>query len=217
MEDKQALTAKQKGIIPIAAFTANGDIEKLKIALNEGQDAGLTVNEIKEVIVHLYAYVGFPRSLNGIHAFMAVVDDRKNRGITDEIGKDAGPLPPDMNKDEYGANVRAQLAGLERDVSGTKWQLFAPAMDTFLKEHLFADLFARDNLDYQGRELATNSALANMSGTAGQLGFHLGAMMNVGLTEGQMKDFISVLEKKVGQKEAKSASAVLDKVLEARR
>jgi 4-carboxymuconolactone decarboxylase len=32
----------------------------------------LTVNEIKEILVQMYAYAGFPRSLNGINAFMAV-------------------------------------------------------------------------------------------------------------------------------------------------
>ena len=49
--------------IPIAAFTANGDLEKLRTALSAGLDAGLTVNEIKEILVQMYAYVGFPRSL----------------------------------------------------------------------------------------------------------------------------------------------------------
>ena len=60
MEENQALSAKQKSIISIAAFTANGDLDKLKTALQEGLAAGLTVNEIKEILIHLYAYTGFP-------------------------------------------------------------------------------------------------------------------------------------------------------------
>jgi alkylhydroperoxidase/carboxymuconolactone decarboxylase family protein YurZ len=55
-----------------------------------------------------------------------------------------------------------------------------------------------------------------MTGTAGQLWFHLGAAMNTGLTAAQMKDFISVLESKVGKKEAEGASEVLGQVLSAR-
>jgi len=31
------------------------------------------------------------------------------------------------------------------------YQLFAPAIDTFLKEHLFADIFARDILTHKER------------------------------------------------------------------
>jgi len=212
----QALSPRQQGIIPISAFTANGNLEKLKTALNEGLEGGLTVNEIKEILVQMYAYCGFPRSLNGISAFMAVMDERQKRGVKDEIGKDATPLPDGMNKDEYGAKVRAKLSGSEVIPPPSGYQLFVPIIDKFLKEHLFADIFARDVLDIQSRELATISALASMTGTAGQLRFHLGASMNVGLTEAQMKDFISVLKAKVGEKEAESASAILADVLSKR-
>jgi 4-carboxymuconolactone decarboxylase len=216
MDANQALSAKQRRIVPIAAFTANGDMEKLKTALNEGLDAGLTVNEIKEILVQMYAYAGFPRSLNGIHTFMAVMDERQAKGIRDEIGKKASSLPADMNKDEYGARVRARLAGLEVIPPPSGYQLFTPVIDTFLKEHLFADIFARDNLDYQSRELATIAALASMTGTGGQLRFHLGAALNTGLTGAQMKDFISVLKSRVGKKEAESASEILAEVLSSR-
>jgi alkylhydroperoxidase/carboxymuconolactone decarboxylase family protein YurZ len=216
-ESIQSLDRRQQCIIPIAAFTASGDLERLKPALTKGLESGLTVNEIKEVLVHLYAYTGFPRSLNAMGAFMGVVDERKANGIEDTVGKDASPVPADFDKDAYGAKVRAKLAGLEKDISGAKWQVFSPAMDTFLKEHLFADLFVRDVISHRDRELATISALANMTGTEGQLGFHLGAAMNTGLTEAQMKDFITVLGTTVGKAQAESADKVLIKVLNNRK
>jgi alkylhydroperoxidase/carboxymuconolactone decarboxylase family protein YurZ len=215
MDTNQALSTKQQSMIPIAAFTANGDLDKLKIALEEGLAAGLTVNEIKEILIHLYAYSGFPRSLNGINTFMVVLNERQVRGIKDEIGPEASPLPADINKDDYGARVRARLAGWETIPPPGGYQLFAPIIDTFLKEHLFADIFARDTLDFQSRELVTISALASMTGTSGQLQFHLGAAMNTGLSEQQLQDFIAVLESKVGAKEAQDTSQLLSKVLSA--
>jgi alkylhydroperoxidase/carboxymuconolactone decarboxylase family protein YurZ len=90
-------------------------------------------------------------------------------------------------------------------------------MDTFLKEHLFADIFVRDVISHEDRELATIAALANMSGTAGQLKFHFGAAMNTGLTKAQMHDFIDVLASRVGKAEAESAQAVLSEVLAERK
>jgi 4-carboxymuconolactone decarboxylase len=213
MNVNQALSIKQQSIIPIAAFTANGDLDKLKTALQEGLAAGLTVNEIKEILVHLYAYTGFPRSLNGINTFMAVVNERQAQGIEDKIGSEASQLPADMNKDEYGARVRAKLAGWETIPPPSGYQLFAPIIDTFLKEHLFADIFARDILDFQSRELVTISALASMTGTGGQLYFHLGAAMNTGLSEAQMKDFIAVLESSVDDQVAENTNEILSKVL----
>ena len=216
MDAQQALSAKQQSIIPIAALTATGDLDKLRTALHAGLEAGLTVNEIKEILVQMYAYAGFPRSLNGITTFMAVMDERQAKGIKDEMGREASPVPADMNKDAYGAQVRARLAGQAVIPPPSGYQLFTPVIDTFLKEHLFADIFARDNLDYQTRELATIAALASMTGTAGQLRFHLGAAMNTGLTEAQMKNIISVLKSKVGKKEAESASELLAEVLSTR-
>jgi 4-carboxymuconolactone decarboxylase len=215
MAVNQALSTKQQSLIPIAAFTANG-FDNLKIALEEGLAAGLMVNEIKEILVHLYAYTGFPRSLNGINTFMAVLNERQAQGIEDEVGPEASPLPADMNKDEYGARVRARLAGWETIPPPGGYQLFAPVIDTFLKEHLFADIFARDVLDHQSRELATIAALASMTGTGGQLRFHLGAAMNTGLSEAQMQDFIAVLKAQVGQQEAEDAAAILRNVLGSR-
>ncbi len=217
MNPTQALSAKQRSIIPIAAFTSTGEQEKLKTALAEGLEAGLTVNETKEILVQMYAYAGFPRSLSGIQTFMTLMDERGAKGIKDEIGKEATPLPAGLNRDEYGARVRAGLVGQEVIPPPSGYQLFTPVIDTFLKEHLFADIFARDTLDHQSPELATISALASMTGTQSQLQFHLGAAMNVGLSEAQIGDFISVLRARVGQRESESAQEVLTTVLNSRK
>lgn len=216
MTAERNLNDKQRGVIPIAAFAASGDLDQLKDALDQGLDAGLTVNEIKEILVQLYAYAGFPRSLNGIHVFMAVLEERQSQGIEDKDGREASPLPTDLDRDDYGARVRAKLAGQEEIPPASGYQLFVPVMDAFLKEHLFADIFARDVLDFQTRELATISALANMAGTEGQLQLHLFAAMNTGLSEGQLKDFISVLESRVDEKAARKAAELLTKQIDRR-
>jgi 4-carboxymuconolactone decarboxylase len=173
------LNAKQRAIIPIAAFTANGDLAKLKTALNEGLDAGLTVNEIKEVLVQLYAYAGFPRSLNGIGTFMTVMDERGKKGIKDEMGKEASPIPTDKNNLAFGTENQTKLVG--KPVAGPLYD-FAPAIDQFLKAHLFGDIFQRDVLTWQDRELATVAALANIEGVNAQLQGHMVIGMHNGLT-----------------------------------
>jgi len=209
----EGLNARQKSIVPIAAFTASGDMDKLKTALSEGLDAGLTVNEIKEVLVQMYAYAGFPRSLNGISAFMGVMEERGKKGIKDEPGKEPGPMPANKSSIELGTEIQTRLVG--RPVTGAIYT-FAPAIDQFLKGHLFGDIFGRDNLDFQGREIATISALANMQGVNPQLQSHFNVGLNVGLTEAQMRSLISVLEAKVGKQEADNANEILNKVLSGR-
>ncbi len=201
----EGLSAKQKSIIPIAAFTANGNLQKLKSALNEGLDGGLTINEIKEILVQMYAYCGFPRSLNSINTFMDVLEERKQNGIKDKLGKEPSPMPANKSSMELGTKIQTRLIGAP---ATGKYITFAPAIDAFLKGHLFGDIFGRDNLDFQSREIATISALANMEGVNSQLQAHFTIGFNTGLTEAQMRSLISVLEVKVGKKEADNAYEV---------
>ncbi len=212
--ENQVLNAKQEKIITIAAFTAKGDLVQLKNSLNEGLDAGLTVNEIKEVLVQMYAYCGFPRSLNGISTFMKVEKEREAKGIKDEIGKEPSPLPTDKSRLELGTEIQTRLRG-GVPATGAIYT-FSPAIDAFLKDHLFGDIFGRDNLDYQSREIATISALASMDGVNSQMQAHFDIGLNTGLTEAQMRNLVSVLEANVGKKEADNASEVLAKALSSR-
>jgi len=188
-------------------------MDKLKPALNAGLDAGLTINEIKEVLVQMYAYAGFPRSLNGIGAFMEVVGDRKKRGIADEPGRDASPLPTGKSRRELGTEIQTSLVGAP--LTGEIFK-FSPEIDAFLKEHLFGDIFGRDILDFQSREIATISALASMEGVNSQLRSHFNVGLNVGLSESQLRGIVSVLANNVGTKEADNANEVLNNVLAAR-
>jgi len=210
MNTNQALTAAQQSIVPIAAFTANGEMDKLKTALHQGLDAGLTVNEIKEILVQLYAYAGFPRSLNGLAAFMDVIREREAKGIKDEIGKTADPLPADMSVLALGTEIQTQLSG--KPVTGPLFD-FAPAIDQFLKTHLFGDIFGRNNLDFQSREIATIAALASMKGVNSQLQAHFRIGVNVGLSDAQLHDLISALRDNVGNKEADNTDEVLSKFI----
>ena len=209
----QALNPKQQSIVTISAFTGNGDQEKLKTALNEGLDAGLSVNEIKEILVQLYAYAGFPRSLNAINTFIGVMEEREQKGIKDELGKEPSSMPANKSSIELGTEIQTRLIGAP---ATGKYIAFTPAIDKFLKGHLFGDIFGRDNLDFQSREIATISALSSMTGVNAQLQSHFNVGFNVGLTQAEMRSLTTVLELKVGKKEADNASAVLEKVMAAR-
>lgn len=208
--EEKGLNQKQQEIVRISAFTASGDLEDLKISLNDGLDAGLTVNEIKEILVHTYAYCGFPRSLNGMGVFMNVLSEREAKGIKDEIGRDITPIPSNRNSVEYGTEVQTKLVGAP--VQGGIYN-FAPAVDEFLKGHLFGDLFGRDILDFQTREIVTIAALGNMSGVNPQLAVHFNLGMNAGLTKEQINGIIDVFDKKIGKKQGKNAREIFDKII----
>jgi len=211
--EEKGLNQKQQEIVRISAFTASGDLENLRFSLNDGLYAGLTVNEIKEILVHTYAYCGFPRSLNGIGVFMNVLSEREGKGIKDEIGRDITPIPSSRNSIEFGTEVQTKLAGAP--VQGGMYD-FAPAVDEFLKGHLFGDLFGRDILDFQTREIVTIAALGNMSGVNPQLAAHFNLGMNAGLTEEQINGIINVFDKRIGKEQGKNAREIFDEVIKNR-
>ena len=182
-----ALSAKERSIAAISMYTARGDMENLKTALNAGLDAGLTVNEIKEVLVQLYAYCGFPRSLNALNNFMALVMEREARGLKDVPGRLPGPLPAGDSV-AFGGTNQTKLCGVE--IKGPVYE-FAPAIDRFLKGHLFGDIFGRDNLDWKTRELATVAALAAMDGTEPQRDSHIRVGKHNGLTDAQIAEVLA--------------------------
>ncbi len=210
--DKPPLTERQKSIAVISALAAKGDLTRLKNALNTGLDAGLTVNECKEVLVHLYAYCGFPRSISGLQTLMATLEERKAKGIKDNIGKEATPVS-DSNKYETGWKNLAKLGGrptdgpIEKPTSG--YSAFSPEIDRFLKEHLFADLFSRDVLTFAERELTTISVLTALgTGVEPMLSSHLGLTMKQGITKNQIEEVFMVIEKSVSKKDADAARKV---------
>jgi alkylhydroperoxidase/carboxymuconolactone decarboxylase family protein YurZ len=215
-KNNAAFSVRQQHIIPIAAYTAIGDLQQLKTALNEGLEAGLTINEIREAIVHLYAYCGFPRSIRGLQTFMEVLDERKAKGINDEAGPDASPLNDDRTKYDRGKANLEELIG--RSITGpqTGYAAFAPFIEVFLKEHLFADLFDRDVLTFAERELVTVSVLSSIGGVEPMLRSHLSICLNVGFTPEQLHEFVRIIKSRIGKKEAKAAQEVLDEVLKSR-
>lgn len=204
------LSEKEAHLIPIAALTASGDLTQLETALNEGLDAGLTVNEIKEVLVHSYPYTGFPRALNGINTFMSVMEERQNQGIVDIQGETASPMPEDFDVTAYGHQTRNALVG--RDISNrdSGYAAFTPVIDEYLVDHLFGDVFYRNVLSHQERELATISMLSAMQGTEPQLRSHLGIAMRMGYDDEQITQFEDILRTQVSTVSAdRAASTVL--------
>lgn len=82
-----------------------------------------------------------------------------------------------------------------------------------MREHLFYDIFARDVLTWQERELATVGALAGIGNVNPQLTSHFRAAMNTGLTPQQLEEAVTVLNDTVSSETGSNARAVLNNVL----
>jgi 4-carboxymuconolactone decarboxylase len=202
------LSARQQAIPLIAASMAASDMPRLNAALNQGLDSGLTINESKEILVQLYAYTGFPRSLNALGELMKVIEVRKQRGISDAPGREpANDIPTGDDLLAIGKANQTHISGAP--ATGPLFD-FAPVINRYLQAHLFGDIFERDNLDWQSRELATVGALAATPGAEPQLRSHMAASMRVGLSASQLRQLIQVLADGGDIGEARRAREALD-------
>ncbi|MEN5426233.1 carboxymuconolactone decarboxylase family protein [Stenotrophomonas pennii] len=208
------LDTRQQAIIPISASAAAGNMDILRGALNQGLDAGLSLAEAREILVQVYAYAGFPRSLNALSELMKVAEARRQRGIQDEAGHEPGkPIPKGDALLAAGTANQTRLAG--GPVSGPLFD-FAPQANEYLRTHLFGDIFERDNLDWQSRELATVSMLAAMSGVEPQLQSHIGISMNIGVRPEQLSSLADVLEARFSVEAAERVRVSIQRQLEDR-
>ena len=191
----------------IACLEAKADYMALEQAIQNGLDAGLTVNQIKEAFSHLYAYTGFPRSLNALGTLQKVLEQRNTEGKTIIEGAEATTLPKNFDALKVGTEVQTKLSGRPFNYD------FCPAEDYYLKAHLFGDIFARDVLTHAERELITVSALSGMDGVEPQLKAHVNGARNMGLTDEQLQAIPATLATKVGKNEAIRASKAISEVL----
>ena len=201
-----SITPRQQALSAIAACEAKGDQVALTACLNEGFDNGLTVSEAKEALSQLYAYTGFPRSLNALGSLKAVLEDREAKGLNTDPGREADPLPAGYDALKQGTEIQTLLSGQPFDYS------FAPQTDYYLKAHLFGDIFARNNLSHADREIVTVSAIACLPGCEPQLRAHVSGALNLGVKEDELRSIPSVLEATVGMEAAERLRAALASV-----
>lgn len=189
----QTLTTRQLSLCACAALEAQGDQERLDTAIRQALDSGVTINELKEAFSQLYAYTGFPRSLNALGTLQRVLADRHAAGITDNEGK-AFTRPALWDNAEQalrqGTDVQTRLSGKPFDY------IFCPQNDYYLKSHLFGDIFAGDQLTAADRELVTVSALSALKGVAPQLAAHKAGAVNMGNSQEQVDELCRWLSDK---------------------
>lgn len=207
-QETNALTPAEQSLSVMAAFESKGDMDGLSQALNLGLDNGLTVAQEKEALSHLYAYTGFPRSLNALGQLQKVIAERQKDGKTLVMGtEDKQPVPSGFNSLKEGTRVQAELVG------GKYSNTFAPRIDYFLKAHLFGDVFASKVLKPTEREIVTISAIAALPGCEAQLVSHCRCALRIGLDSAKLSDIPVILAKHLDAGTASRAQAAVNEVL----
>ena len=170
----QTMTERQKGLAACACLMAQGDLERLEPAVKMALDNGVTINELKEAFSQLYAYTGFPRSLNALGVLNKVLDNKQPSWQEGKPWKRPEIWDDAAKALKQGTEVQTKLSGRSFDYN------FCPQDDYYLKSHLFGDIFASDQLSTADREIVTVAALSGLEGIAPQLAAHKQGAVNMG-------------------------------------
>ena len=187
----QPLSERHKQLATVACLVAQGDMERLEVAIGTALDQGVTVNELKEAFSQLYAYTGFPRSLNALGKLKAVLADRQAKGLISHEGK---PWTRPAVWDDAALALQKGTEVQTRLVGGKPYNYeFCPQDDHYLKAHLFGDIFAGDQLSEADREIVTVAALSGLRGVESQLASHKLGAVRMGNSEEQVEELCRYL------------------------
>ena len=185
------------------AWAAKGDLQHLATAIPQALDHGVTINELKDAFAQLYAYAGFPRSLNALGVLEKILKECTKGQCTMYKGKivqwtEGKPFVRPAVWDDAAEALRTGTAMQTRDEGGTPWDYtFCPQADYYMKSHLFGDIYASDQLTPAERELVTVAALSAMDGVTPQFEGHKVCAVFMGNTPEQVAELCRWLEKHI--------------------
>lgn len=214
---REGLDLKSKEIAVVAALTAMGTAQpQLKVHINGALNTGSSINELKEVILQMSVYSGFPSSINAMNALKEVLKERQEHGITDSTGKTASTKGNQADRLKIGENELSELDSLQVARLKNTYNDFSPELVRFTLEYGYADIFSRDNLDKKYRQIATIAALTALGNAQPQLKFHINAGLNIGLSVMEIKEIMLLMSVYAGFPSAINGTSLLKVVISER-
>lgn len=214
---REGLDLKSKEIAVVAALTALGNAQpQLKVHINGALNVGCTINEVKEIILQMSGYSGFPTSINAMNALKEVLKEREEEGIKDCIGEGVTNEVDPMERYEVGVKELSELDKNQVEVLEEAYNEFSPDLVT-LVVNSYADIIGRNNLNKKYRQIATIAALTALGNAQPQLKFHINGGLNVGLTADEVKEIMILMTVYAGFPAAINGTNALKEVLSGRK
>ena len=213
---RDGLDIKSKEIAVVAALTAIGTAQpQLKVHINGALNTGSNVSEVKEVILQMAVYSGFPSCINGMNALKEVLKEREEHKIKDEIGKSA-TVTTQIDRLKLGEQELSKLDRLQADRLKNAYDDLSPELVKLMLEFGYADIFSRDNLNPRYRQIATIAALTALGNAQPQLKFHINGGLNIGLTVENIREIMLLMSVYAGFPSAINGTNILKEVVNER-
>ena len=215
---REGLDLKSKEIAVVAALSAMGNAQpQLKVHIHGVLNVGCTINEVKEVILQMSVYSGFPCCINAMNILKDTLKERESHSIKDINGDTpTGEITPDKRYDS-GAKELSRLDNMQLKRLNEAYNGFSPDLVKFTVEYGYADIFSRDNLNIKYRQIATIAALTALGTAQPQLKFHINAGLNIGLTVENIREIMLLMTVFAGFPSAINGTNILKEVVNERK
>jgi 4-carboxymuconolactone decarboxylase len=221
--NRRGLSLKSREFATLAMVTALGNQSNSVEAHVEGAlRAGATETEIKELLMQMTVYAGYPKTLAAVTAAQQIFAEIEQRGIPA-----ASPQPElesrrqaESNEARYrrGLDALNQISKSSGEAVVKSFEDIAPDLGRYILEFSYGDVFSRPNLDLKIRELATVSALTGLNTTASELPLkvHVNGALNVGASSQEIIEAIMHMIPYVGFVKVQQAMALAEVVFKER-
>lgn len=222
--NRRGLSLKSREFATLAMVTVLGNQSHSVQAHVEGAlRVGATETEIKELLLQMTVYAGYPKTLSAVTAAQQTFNEIKQRGIPP-----ASPKPElesrqqaESNEARYrrGLDALNQISKASGEAVVKSFEDIAPDLGRYIVEFSYGDVFSRPNLDLKTRELATVSALTGLNTTASELPLkvHINGALNVGANRQEIVETIMHMIPYVGFVKVQQAMALAETVFAERK
>ncbi|MFA6224723.1 MAG: carboxymuconolactone decarboxylase family protein [Methanoregula sp.] len=182
---REILDNRTKEQAVVAALTAMGTAApQLRVHIHAALHVGCTPEEIREIIIQMSGYTGFPATLNAMGTLMEVL---KETGQTlSKVSVHAGS----EGRHERGKEWLSRFAPDQERVLRETFDPINPDITRYVIEFWYGDIYAWGILPIRNRQVATIAALAAKGTTPSQLRFHIGGGIRAGLSEAEIVEIM---------------------------
>jgi len=152
---RDGLDNRTKELAVVAALTAMGTAApQLKVHTHAALHVGCTPEEIREVIIQMCGYAGFPATLNAMKTLVEVLQETGQALPKDSLH--AGS----EGRYERGKNLLARIAPEQERILKETYDPINPDIVNYVIAFGYSDIYARGLLSLRDRQAATIAALA---------------------------------------------------------
>lgn len=202
------LSEKMQQLITLVVLTTNQNFKELTRHVSAALNKGVSPIEIKEAVYQCIPYIGFAKVESALEQVNEVF---KADGVT--LPVESQSTTTEESRFDKGLAVQKSIFGDIIDQMHQNGPAELKHIQNYLSAFCFGDIYTRESLDLEQRELLTLCILISLGGCENQVKSHISGNVSVGNTKETLISAITCCLPYIGFPRTLNALASLGEVL----